>query len=86
MYDGDTTFDVVQVGYGPVGQTLAALLGRAGYRVAVFEQHGGLYRLPRAGHVDHEIMRIFQSLGVAEEIEGHAWAMTGYDLLKRLAA
>lgn len=77
----DTTYDVVQVGYGPVGQTLAALLGRAGYRVAVFEQHAGLYGLPRAGHVDHEIMRIFQSLGVAEEIEERAWAMTGYDLL-----
>lgn len=75
------TFDVVTVGYGPVGQMLTALLGRAGYRVAVFEQHASLYPLSRAGHLDHEIMRILQSLGVAEEFEERAWAMTGYDLL-----
>jgi 2-polyprenyl-6-methoxyphenol hydroxylase-like FAD-dependent oxidoreductase len=59
-------YDVVQIGYGPVGQTCSALLGRAGWRVGVFERHPGLYALPRAGHVDHEIMRIFQSIGAAE--------------------
>lgn len=77
----DEMFDVVIVGYGPVGQMLAALLGRAGHHVGVFEQHMGLYPLSRAGHLDHEIMRILQSLGVAEEFEKRAWAMTSYDLL-----
>jgi 2-polyprenyl-6-methoxyphenol hydroxylase-like FAD-dependent oxidoreductase len=77
----NSTFDVVIVGYGPVSQMLTALLGRAGHRVAVFEQHASLYPLSRAGHLDHEIMRILQSLGVAEEFEKRAWAMTGYDLL-----
>src|SRR5271167_4656676 len=33
-------FDVAIVGYGPVGQALAALLGRAGHRVGVFERFG----------------------------------------------
>lgn len=61
----DRIFDVVQIGYGPVGQTMAALLGRHGHDVAVFERHPSLYALPRAGHVDHEIMRIFQSIGAA---------------------
>jgi len=60
--------DVAIVGYGPVGQTLAALLGRAGHRVAVFERHGEIYRLPRAVHLDHEIMRLLQGLGLAEEL------------------
>lgn len=73
-------YDVVQVGYGPVGQTAAALLGQAGHRVGVFERHRSLYGLPRAGHVDHEVMRIFQSLGAADEIAERAWPMTGYDL------
>jgi 2-polyprenyl-6-methoxyphenol hydroxylase-like FAD-dependent oxidoreductase len=59
-------FDVAIVGYGPVGQTLAALLGRAGHRVAVFERFGEVYRLPRAVHIDHEIMRLLQSLGLSE--------------------
>jgi FAD binding domain len=58
------TFDVIQVGYGPVGQAMAALLGRRGHRVAVFDRHARRYGLPRVGGVDHEIMRILQSLGV----------------------
>jgi 2-polyprenyl-6-methoxyphenol hydroxylase-like FAD-dependent oxidoreductase len=59
-------FDVAIVGYGPVGQALAAMLGQAGYRVGVFERWAGLYPLPRACVVDHEIMRVLQSVGVAE--------------------
>ena len=62
--------DVAIVGYGPVGQALAALLGRAGHRVAVFERFTDIYRLPRAVHLDHEIMRLLQSLGLAEALAG----------------
>jgi 2-polyprenyl-6-methoxyphenol hydroxylase-like FAD-dependent oxidoreductase len=58
--------DVAIVGYGPVGQTLAALVGRAGHRVMVFERFQEIYRLPRAVHLDHEIMRLLQSLDLAE--------------------
>ena len=58
--------DVAIVGYGPVGQALAALLGRAGHRVVVFERFEEIYRMPRAVHLDHEIMRLLQSLGLAE--------------------
>ncbi len=61
-------FDVAIVGYGPVGQALAALLGRAGHRVAAFERFGEIYRLPRAVHLDHEIMRLLQALGLAEAL------------------
>jgi hypothetical protein len=49
--------DVVEIGYGPAGQTQAALLGGAGHRVPVFERHLGFYVLLRAGHLDREIMR-----------------------------
>ena len=59
-------FDVAIVGYGPVGQGLAAMLGQAGWRVGVFERWPELYPLPRACVVDHEIMRVLQSVGVAE--------------------
>jgi 2-polyprenyl-6-methoxyphenol hydroxylase-like FAD-dependent oxidoreductase/catechol 2,3-dioxygenase-like lactoylglutathione lyase family enzyme len=60
--------DVVIVGYGPVGQALAALLGRAGHRVLAFERFREIYRLPRAVHLDHEIMRLLQSLDLAAEL------------------
>jgi 2-polyprenyl-6-methoxyphenol hydroxylase-like FAD-dependent oxidoreductase/catechol 2,3-dioxygenase-like lactoylglutathione lyase family enzyme len=60
--------DVVIVGYGPVGQTLAALLGRAGHRVLAFERFREIYRLPRAVHLDHEIMRLLQTLDLAGEL------------------
>ncbi len=61
-------YDVAIVGYGPVGQTMAALLGGAGHSVGVFERFGSLYDLPRAVHFDHEIMRVWQALGIVEEI------------------
>ena len=60
--------DVVIVGYGPVGQALGAMLARAGHRVAAFERFSEIYRLPRAVHVDHEIMRLLQGLGLAERL------------------
>jgi 2-polyprenyl-6-methoxyphenol hydroxylase-like FAD-dependent oxidoreductase len=61
-------YDVAIVGYGPAGQTMAALLGRAGHRVGAFERFASLYDLPRAVHFDHEIMRVWQALGIVEEI------------------
>ena len=60
--------DVVVVGYGPVGQSLAVLLGRSGHSVVVVERRTGRYETPRAGHFDHEIMRVFQSMGVAHDV------------------
>jgi 3-(3-hydroxy-phenyl)propionate hydroxylase len=58
--------DVAIVGYGPVGQALAAMLGRRGHRVVVFERFQEIYRMPRAVHLDHEIMRLLQSLDLAD--------------------
>ena len=57
------------VGYGPVGQALAVWLGQAGHRVACFERFGEIYRLPRAVHLDHEVMRLLDRLGVARTLE-----------------
>jgi 2-polyprenyl-6-methoxyphenol hydroxylase-like FAD-dependent oxidoreductase len=71
-------FDVAIVGYGPVGQALAALLGRAGHQVAVFERFNEIYRLPRAVHLDHEIMRLLQSLGLAEALAAEMVPLRDY--------
>lgn len=72
-------FDVVQIGYGPVGQTMAALLGQQGHSVLVFERQPNLYAFARAGHIDHEVMRIFQSIGIADAFEQVTTTAEEYD-------
>jgi 2-polyprenyl-6-methoxyphenol hydroxylase-like FAD-dependent oxidoreductase len=67
--NADFTYDVAIVGYGPVGQTLAALLGRAGHQVIAVDRYPTAYRLPRAIRFDHEAMRIFQGIGAVPHIE-----------------
>ncbi|MFC5748489.1 bifunctional 3-(3-hydroxy-phenyl)propionate/3-hydroxycinnamic acid hydroxylase [Actinomadura rugatobispora] len=73
--------DVLIVGFGPVGQTLAGLLGTSGHRVIVCERRQGRYETPRAGHFDHEIMRIFQSLHIAHQVERIADPARLYEFL-----
>jgi 3-(3-hydroxy-phenyl)propionate hydroxylase len=64
-------YDVVIVGCGPVGATLANLLGLCGVRVLVLERESKAYHLPRAVHFDDECMRVFQTIGLSEEILTH---------------
>lgn len=61
-------YDVVIVGRGPVGATLANLLGLCGVRTLVLEREARTYHLPRAVHFDDECMRVFQTIGLAEAI------------------
>ena len=61
-------FDVVIVGYGPTGVTLANLLGQAGVSVAVVERDTSISTLPRAIACDGEIVRVFETLGLAPAI------------------
>ena len=60
--------EVVIVGYGPVGNTLAILLGQLGHSVVVLERRPGAYSLPRAVHFDHEVGRVLQSCGIGTEL------------------
>ncbi len=61
-------FDVAVVGSGPVGQLLALQLGQAGHSVALVERWPNLFQMPRAVHYDHEIARLFQSVGVGNQM------------------
>ena len=63
--------DVLIAGYGPVGATLAALLGQSGISVLVVEPEPAIYPLPRAAHLDHEILRIFQAIGIQHSVAPH---------------
>jgi 3-(3-hydroxy-phenyl)propionate hydroxylase len=59
-------YDVIIVGCGPVGVVAAHLLGQQNISTLVIERDSEPYNLPRAVHLDHEIMRVFQSLGLAD--------------------
>lgn len=55
--------DVVIVGAGPTGLVAANMLANAGHSIALVERHASLYNLPRAGHIDNEILRVLQEIG-----------------------
>lgn len=61
-------FDVALVGYGPVGATLANLLGLLGVRTVILEREASVFHQPRAASFDAEAMRVFQTIGLADAI------------------
>ncbi len=65
----DTTYDVAIVGYGPTGATAANLLGQLGLRVLVIERDPDIYGRARAISTDEEVMRIWQSVGLADRLQ-----------------
>lgn len=71
--------EVAVLGCGPVGMTLAALLGRAGHSVVLLERHPGLYGLPRAASFDGEVMRALAGLGLAGELAPTLYAQEAYE-------
>ena len=58
--------DIVVIGCGPVGAMLANLLGMQGLSTLVLEREASIYHLPRAVHFDDEVMRLFQTVGLAD--------------------
>lgn len=75
----DDVTDVVIVGWGPVGQTLAILLAERGWRVTALEKQPAAYPLPRAVHFDHEVGRILQAAGVAAAIRDRTEPTDAYE-------
>jgi 3-(3-hydroxy-phenyl)propionate hydroxylase len=69
-------FDVAIVGYGPVGAVAAGLLAQAGLSVFVCDRLTGVYEIPRAIALDHEILRVFQQLGVVDQVLQHCEPFT----------
>ena len=62
-------YDVAIIGLGPVGATAAILFAEAGLNVVVIERDIEVYKLPRAVNLDGEIVRAFQSIGLADEVD-----------------
>lgn len=63
------TYDVAVIGYGPTGATAANLLGRLGLKVLVVERDSDVYGRARAISTDEEVMRVWQSVGLADRLQ-----------------
>ena len=63
--------DVIIVGAGPTGLTLANLLGQAGVRTLVLERLHDLIDYPRAIGIDDEALRGMQAVGLIDEVLPH---------------
>ena len=61
-------FDLAIIGCGPVGALAANLAAKAGLSVLVIDRDATAHPLPRAVHLDHEMMRLFQAAGLAKAI------------------
>jgi 3-(3-hydroxy-phenyl)propionate hydroxylase len=67
--DGPQKVDVAVVGCGPAGVVLAALLGCAGHTVHLCDRQRDVHQIPRAIALDHEVLRVFQQIGVIEQVQ-----------------
>jgi 3-(3-hydroxy-phenyl)propionate hydroxylase len=73
--------DLLVVGLGPVGDVLAGLAKLHGLSVIAIDREADIHPLPRAAVFDHEIMRIFQMLGIADEVRSHCRVPDRYEFV-----
>ncbi|ORV41143.1 3-(3-hydroxyphenyl)propionate hydroxylase [Mycolicibacter engbaekii] len=81
--------DVVVVGAGPVGLTLANILGLQGIRTLVIEDRETLIDYPRGVGLDDESLRTFQAIGLVDAVLPHTvpnQILRFYDRRRRLLA
>ena len=72
------SYDVAIVGCGPVGAYAANLCGRRGLTTIVLEREAAPYPLPRAVHLDHEMMRLFADVGLLDPVMPLMFATDGH--------
>ena len=75
------THDVIISGCGPVGATLAVLLGRHGLNVLVLEKFETTFDKPRAIVLDWEVLRLLQFCDVAHDLAPTIVPHTGTDFV-----
>ena len=81
-----TDVDVLIVGAGPVGLTLANVLGLQGVRTLVVDERDSLIDYPRGVGLDDEALRTFQSIGARRARAAAHRAQPDPALLRRQSA
>src|SRR6201994_873330 len=69
--DQNVDVDVVVVGAGPVGLTLANILGLQGVSTLIVEERDTLIDYPRGVGLDDEALRTFQAIGLVDHVLPH---------------
>ena len=72
---------VIIVGAGPAGCTAALLLADSGIPVTLLERHTQPHPLPRAVHLDDEVARTLDRIGVSEGFQDRSRPGSGLRLL-----
>ena len=72
---------VVIIGAGPTGITVATLLAQYGIATLVLDRWDGVYPQPRAVHLDDEVYRIVERLGIGSKFAAISRPALGLRLL-----
>src|SRR6188472_1691000 len=80
---GAEPISVVIVGAGPAGVSAATLLGQYGVECLVLDRWDGVYPQPRAVHLDDEIYRVLERLGIGEPFAAVSRPTRGLELIDR---
>ena len=62
-------YEVIIVGYGPLGQLCGLLLSKLGVRVAIIERKKDVNPLPRSSVVDGQSLRLINAISIYNEIK-----------------
>jgi 2-polyprenyl-6-methoxyphenol hydroxylase-like FAD-dependent oxidoreductase len=76
--DGTDSPEVLVVGAGPVGLTLAVALGKRGVRTLVIERSLESGILPKMDLTNARSMEIYRRLGLAEKIRSAGWPLDAH--------
>lgn len=71
MENSEKQYDIIIIGAGPVGLTIANFVGQHGLSVLVLEQRDKLIDYPRGVGMDDECLRVFQAIGLVDDVLPH---------------
>ncbi len=73
--------DVTIIGMGPTGALLGILLAQRNIKTVLVERDATAYSYPRAVQLDHEVLRLLNLAGVAEEVSAASQPVSGYEFV-----